>query len=34
MIEAISNGPAIGEFKSVTVLSVRDDGTFVVEPYV
>jgi len=32
MVDAISNGPPIGEFKSVKVLSVRDDGTFVVEP--
>ena len=32
MMDAISNGPAIGEFKSVRVVSVRDDGTFVVEP--
>ena len=34
MMEAISNGPPIGEFKSVKGLSVRDDGTFVVEPEV
>lgn len=32
MMDAISNGPPIGEFKSVKVVSVRDDGTFVVEP--
>ena len=32
MMDAISNGPAIEQFKSVKVLSVRDDGTFVVEP--
>ena len=32
MMDAISNGPPIGEFKSVKVLSVRDDGTFIVEP--
>lgn len=32
MVDAISNGPPIREFKSVKVLSVRDDGTFVVEP--
>jgi hypothetical protein len=31
-LDAISDGPAISEFKSVKVLSVRDDGTFVVEP--
>lgn len=31
-MDAISSGPRIGEFKSVKVLSVRDDGTFVVEP--
>ena len=34
MVDAISNGPAITEFKSVKVLSVRDDGTYVVEPEV
>jgi hypothetical protein len=34
MMDAISNGPAIAEFKSVKVLSVRDDGTFIVEPEV
>jgi hypothetical protein len=34
MVDAISNGPAIAEFKSVKVLSVRDDGTFIVEPEV
>lgn len=34
MMDAISNGPPISEFKSVKVLSVRDDGTFVVEPEV
>lgn len=32
MMDAISNGPAIEQFKSVKVLSVRDDGTFIVEP--
>ena len=32
MMDAISSGPSISEFKSVKVLSVRDDGTFVVEP--
>lgn len=32
MMDAISSGPAIQEFKSVKVLSVRDDGTFIVEP--
>lgn len=31
-LDAISEGPKIPEFKSVKVLSVRDDGTFVVEP--
>lgn len=31
-MDAISNGPRISEFTSVTVLSIRDDGTFVVEP--
>ncbi len=31
-MDAISSGPRIKEFKSVTVLSVRDDGTFLVEP--
>jgi hypothetical protein len=34
MMDAISSGPAIAEFKSVKVLSVRDDGTFIVEPEV
>ncbi len=34
MMDAISSGPAIEEFKSVKVLSVRDDGTFIVEPEV
>ena len=34
MMDAISNGPAIKEFRSVKVLSVRDDGTYVVEPEV
>jgi hypothetical protein len=34
MMDAISNGPPIEEFKSVKVLSVRDDGTFIVEPEV
>jgi hypothetical protein len=34
MMDAISNGPRIEEFKSVKVLSVRDDGTYVVEPEV
>lgn len=32
MMDAISSGPRIAEFKSVKVLSVRDDGTFIVEP--
>ena len=32
MMNAISNGPRISEFMSVRVLSVRDDGVFVVEP--
>jgi hypothetical protein len=32
MMDAISNGPRIPEFQSVKVLSVGDDGTFVVEP--
>jgi len=32
MMDAISSGPPIPEFKSVRVLSVQDDGTFVVEP--
>jgi hypothetical protein len=32
MMDAVSNGPRISEFKSVKVVSVRDDGTFVVEP--
>jgi len=32
MMDAISNGPKIPEFRSVKVLSVRDDGAFVVEP--
>ena len=31
-MDAVSNGPRIGEFSSVKVLSVRDDGTFIVEP--
>ncbi|MDJ0938136.1 MAG: hypothetical protein QNJ00_00095 [Woeseiaceae bacterium] len=31
-MDAISTGPKIAEFTSVTVLSVRDDGTFIVEP--
>lgn len=31
-IDAISPGPRIPEFQSVKVLSVRDDGVFVVEP--
>jgi len=31
-IDAISTGPPIPEFKSVKVVSVRDDGTYVVEP--
>jgi len=31
-IDAISTGPAIPEFKSVKVVSVRDDGTYIVEP--
>ena len=31
-LDAINNGPKIAEFKSVRVLSVRDDGTFIVEP--
>ncbi len=31
-MDAISAGPKISEFTSVTVLSVRDDGTFIVEP--
>ena len=31
-MDAISTGPRIPEFKSVRVISVRDDGTFVVEP--
>jgi hypothetical protein len=34
MMDAISNGPPIPEFRSVKVLEVRDDGTFVVEPEV
>jgi hypothetical protein len=34
MVDAISNGPPIAEFRSVKVLSVRDDGTFIVEPEV
>ena len=34
MIDAISSGPRIAAFKSVKVLSVRDDGTFIVEPEV
>jgi hypothetical protein len=32
MMEAISSGPRIPEFHTVKVLSVGDDGTFVVEP--
>jgi hypothetical protein len=32
MMDAVSNGPRIPEFQSVKVVSVRDDGTFVVEP--
>ncbi len=31
-MDAISAGPPIKEFKSVTVVSVRDDGIFIVEP--
>ena len=31
-MDASSAGPEIDAFKSVTVLSVKDDGTFVVEP--
>lgn len=31
-MDAISAGPPIKEFKSVTVKSVRDDGIFIVEP--
>ncbi|MDH3748203.1 MAG: hypothetical protein OER97_08340 [Gammaproteobacteria bacterium] len=31
-MDAISVGPRIPEFSSVKVISVRDDGTFVVEP--
>ena len=31
-MDAISVGPRIGEFSSVKVVGVRDDGTFVVEP--
>lgn len=31
-LDAISAGDRIAEFSSVTVLSVRDDGTFIVEP--
>ena len=31
-IAAVSAGPAIKEFMSVKVVSVRDDGTFIVEP--
>jgi hypothetical protein len=34
MLDAISSGPRIPEFASVKVLSVVDDGTFVVEPVV
>ena len=34
MMDAISTGPAIEEFKSVKVVEVRDDGTFIVEPEV
>ena len=32
MMDAISSGPRIPEFKSVKVISVRDDGAFIVEP--
>lgn len=32
MMDAVSNGPRIPEFRTVKVLSVGDDGTFVVEP--
>jgi hypothetical protein len=32
MMEAVSTGPKIPEFRTVKVLSVGDDGTFVVEP--
>jgi hypothetical protein len=32
MMDAISSGPRIPEFHTVKVLSVVDDGTFVVEP--
>lgn len=32
VLDAVSAGPPIREFTSVTVVSVRDDGTFVVEP--
>lgn len=31
-MDAVSTGPRIEAFKSVRVVSVRDDGTFVVEP--
>ncbi len=31
-MDAVSIGPPIKEFSSVTVISVRDDGTFIVEP--
>ncbi len=33
-MNAVSAGPAIDAFKTVKVVSVRDDGTFVVEPEV
>jgi hypothetical protein len=32
MMDAVSSGPRIPEFQTVKVLSVGDDGTFVVEP--
>jgi len=32
MMDAISTGPSIPEFKSVKVVAVRDDGAFEVEP--
>jgi hypothetical protein len=31
-MDAISSGPRIPEFQSVKVVSVRDDGAFIVEP--
>ena len=31
-MDAISNGPRVPEFQSVKVVSVRDDGAFIVEP--